>query len=109
MNSRNFKIGFLIITFGILFTSCTTTRFASLNNSDKDSQNIKVYTTQIPDKPYDEISYIQTDGSIFHTPQKLLNGLKQKGIELKADAIINVKYDFQAWYPIASGTAIKFK
>lgn len=26
----------------------------------------------------------------------------------EADAIIDIKYDFQAWYPVASGVAIKY-
>lgn len=94
---------FLILTI----TSCTTTRIAELTNST--NQTVELYTTIIPSKEYFEICYIQTDGGIYHTPQQLLNGLKKKASELKADAVINIKYDFQGWYPIVSGTAIKYK
>ena len=102
------KIIFLTIIFvSTIYCSCTTTRVASL--SQQSNENIELYTTKIPDKNYEEIYYIQTDGAIFHTPQQLLNGLKKKAFELNADAVINIKYDFQGIYPIISGTAIKYK
>lgn len=87
-------------------SSCTTTRVATLTKGDTDT--IELFTTKLPERKYIEISYIQVDGSVFHNPQPLLNGLKKKATELKADAVINIKYDFQAWYPIVSGTAIKY-
>lgn len=99
------------VLFGLIviaaLTSCTTTRVATLAKSK--SETIELYTTKIPDRFYEEISYIQADGGIFHTPQQLLNGLKKRAIELQADAVINIKYDFWAWYPVVSGTAIKYK
>ena len=101
---RKVLIGLIVIA---ALTSCTTTRVATLAKSE--SETIELFTTKIPDKSYEEISYIQTDGGIFHTPQKLLNGVKKKASELQADAVINIKYDFQAWYPVISGTAIKYK
>jgi len=61
----------------------------------------------MPQKDYNEICYIQTDSAIFHSPQRLLYGLKKKAIELEADAITDIKYDFQAEHPIASGIAMK--
>lgn len=105
---KNFKS--TIILLGLILvvtmTSCTTTRVATLTKSE--NETIELFTTKLPDKKYVEISYIQTDGGIFNTPQQLLNGLKKKAVELKADAVINIKYDFQSWYPIVSGTAIKY-
>jgi hypothetical protein len=105
---KNFKLknvlfGLILIT---IISSCTTTRVAKLTKGE--NETIELFTTKLPDRKYVEISYIQTDGGIFHTPQKLLNGMKKKAIELKADAIINIKYDYQAWYPFVSGTAIKY-
>lgn len=97
-------VGFIIVSF---LTSCTTTRVATLSKSE--NETIELFTTKTPNRNYVEISYIQTDGGIFHTPQKLLNGLKKKALGLQADAVINIKYDFQAWCPIVSGTAIKYK
>ncbi|GCD78986.1 hypothetical protein [Schleiferia thermophila] len=104
------KLKSTAVLFGLILvvtmTSCTTTRVATLTKGD--NETIELFTTKLPDKKYSEISYIQTDGAVFHTPQQLLNGLKKKAIELKADAVINIKYDFQAWYPVVSGTAIKY-
>jgi len=107
MKSQKIKIVLLGLIVAASLTSCTTTRVATLSKSK--NETIELFTTKLPVRSYVEIGYIQTDGAIFHTPQKLLNGLKKKAIELKADAVINIKYDFQAWYPIVSGTAIKYK
>lgn len=104
LKSKIVLLGFVAIA---VITSCTTTRVATLAKSQ--NETIEMFTTKIPDKNYDEISYIQTDGGIFHTPQQLLNGLKKKAAELQADAVINIKFDFQAWFPVVSGTAIKYK
>jgi len=101
---KNVLFGLMLIA---TISSCTTTRVATLTKGE--NETIELFTTKLPDRKYIEISYIQTDGGIFHTPQQLLNGLKKKATELKADAVINIKYDFQAWYPIVSGTAIKYK
>lgn len=108
MNSksiRKFTVGLFLIL--LTASSCTSTRIAILTTTENDE--IELFTTKLPQREYVEICYIQTDGSIFHTPQKLLDGLKKKGIELKADAIIDIKFDFQTWYPVASGIAIKYK
>lgn len=100
---KNFLFALMLIA---TLSSCTTTRVATLTKGE--NETIELFTTKLPDRKYSEISYIQTDGSVFHTPQHLLNGLKKKATALKADAIVNIKYDFQAWYPVVSGTAIKY-
>jgi len=100
---KNILFGLIIIA---KISSCTTTRVATLTKVE--NETIELFTTKVPDRKYVEISYIQTDGAIFNTPQQLLNGLKKKAIELKADAVLNIKYDFQTWYPVVSGTAIKY-
>jgi hypothetical protein len=105
---KNFKSNLVLLglILVVTMTSCTTTRVANLTKGE--NETVELFTTKLPDKKYVEISYIQTDGGVFHTPQQLLNGLKKKAVELKADAVINIKYDFQAWYPVVSGTAIKY-
>ncbi len=87
-------------------SSCTTTRVAVLTKAE--NETVELFVTKLPARDYDEICYIQTDGAVYHTPQQLLNGLKKKAAELKADAVIHIKYDFQAWYPLVSGIAIKY-
>ena len=104
---QTIKILLGLISTLIITTSCTTTRIATLTTDE--NEKIELFTSKLPQHDYIEICYIETSGAIFHTPQNLLNGLKKKAKELEADAIINIKYDFQAWYPIASGIAIKYK
>lgn len=94
------------LMLALTITSCTTTRVATLTKAE--NETVELFTTKLPDRKYLEICYIETSGAIFHTPQNLLNGLKKKAIEIKADAVINIKYDFQGLYPIVSGTAIKY-
>lgn len=105
---KKFKSSLLLLVLisVVIISSCLTTRVATLTKDE--NENLELFTTKLPDRKYVEINYIQTDGGIFHTPQQLLNGLKKKAIEIKADAVINIKYDFQAWYPVVSGTAIKY-
>lgn len=105
---KNLKSNLLIllIIFAFIMTSCTTTRVANLTKEE--NETIELFTTKIPDRKYVEICYIETSGGVFHTPQQLLNGLKRKAEEIKADAVVNIKYDFQAWYPIVSGIAIRY-
>jgi hypothetical protein len=103
MKSKYVLLGLIVIS---ALTSCTTTRVAILSKSENDK--VELFTTKIPDRNYIEINYILTDGAIYHTPQQLLNKLKKKAVELQADAVINIKYDFQGWNPFVSGTAIKY-
>lgn len=88
----------------MLLSSCTTTRTAVINRSEA----LEVYTTKLPGRPYEELNYIETSGGIFHTPQHLMNGLTKAASAQGADAVINVRYDFQGWWPLVSGTTIRY-
>jgi hypothetical protein len=103
------KKRFLLIGFALTISvsSCIVSRVASLATSE--AEGIELYTTKIPERSFVEISYIQTEGSAISTPQQLLNGLKKKAIQLNADAIINIRYDFRGEAPVVSGTAIRYK
>ncbi|MDD2385646.1 MAG: hypothetical protein PHP52_02565 [Bacteroidales bacterium] len=105
---RTIKIITIVITTALItcLTSCVTTKTANLTLSE--NNKLELYTSIIPDRNYTEIAYIEASGGVFHTPQNLLNGLIKKSIELNADALINIKYDFQCLNPIASGTAINY-
>ncbi len=95
------------IMASITFTSCVSTFVANLQRtSDKE---VEVFTTIKPTREYIELKYIQVDGSIFSRPEKLLTKLTERAKKEGADAVINVKYDFQFTWPIISGTAIKYK
>jgi hypothetical protein len=91
----------------LTITSCVTTQVANLQRtSDKE---VVVFTTTKPDKEYVELKYIQADGAVFHSSEKLLKKLTERAKNEGADAIINVRYDYQFWWPYVSGTAIKYK
>ncbi len=105
---RTIKIITIVITTALItcLTSCVTTRTANLTLYE--NNKLELYTSIIPNQSYTEIAYVEASGGVFHTPQNLLNGLIKKAIEVNADALINIKYDFQCLYPIASGTAISY-
>lgn len=69
--------------------------------------------SNLPDKPYEEIIYIEASGSIFHGKKALLKKLKQKAEKENADAIVNVKFSYIPWVassiPMVDGIAIKYK
>jgi len=95
----------LLISFSL--TSCVSTYVANLQRtSDKE---VEVFTTIKPTREYMELKYIQVDGAVFNQPEKLLTKLTERAKKEGADAVINVKYDFQWTWPIISGTAIKYK
>lgn len=107
MKTKNsFIISFLMISIFII-SGCVTTRVVNLPNPSGDGVN--VYITATPDRLYTEIKYIQVDGAIFHTPEKMMASLSEMAKAEGADAVINVKFDYQAWYPVLSGVAIKYQ
>jgi len=89
-----------------------TTQSAYLQSS-KESKDIEVFMTKLPDKPYEEIIYIESSGSVFHTQKALLKKLKQRAEKENADAIVNVKFSYIPWVlmsiPMVDGIAIKYK
>lgn len=104
--TRQFKL-LLVLFIYFLINSCVTVQVANLQKlTDKE---VVVYTTTKPNKEYVELKYIQADGAVFHSAETLLKKLKERAQIDSADAIINVKYDYQFWWPYVSGTAIKFK
>jgi hypothetical protein len=107
--TNNLKKSGLIfgLLISITLTSCVSTYVANLQRtSDKE---VEVFTTIKPTKEYIELKYIQVDGAVFNQPEKLLTKLTQRAKKEGADAVINVKYDYQWTWPIISGTAIKYK
>lgn len=91
----------------LLFTGCVTTQVA--NFQMETSSDIEIFYASHPNKEYAEIMYIQADGGVFHSSAKLLEKLKERGKEEGADAIVNVQFDYQFWWPNVSGIAIKYK
>lgn len=95
----------ILVIFSI--TSCVTTQVANLQR--KTTSDIEIYYASQPSKEYTEIMYIQADGSIFHSSEKLLQKLKDRGKTEGADAIVNITFNYQFWWPNVSGVAVKYK
>ena len=98
----------LISVFAItlFMCSCATVTVVSLQSTGE--KNIEIYTTKLPSQTYSEIKFIQVSGSIFHGPDRLLKKLTERAKKEGADAVINVKYDYQFWWPNVSGTLVKY-
>ena len=101
------KMGFILLATALMsLTSCVTTQVASIQPVNE--EDIAVFTTTKPAREYTELKYIQAEGSIFHKPEKLLQKLRQRAKEEGADAIIDVRYRYQFWWPYVEGTAVKY-
>lgn len=96
-----------IFAIAVLLYGCATVSVVSLQSTG--DKNIEIYTTKLPSQSYSEIKLIQVSGSIFHGPDKLLKKLTERAKNEGADAVINVKYDYQFWWPNVSGTLVKYK
>jgi hypothetical protein len=108
MNSLYKKTNFLLVLLLLgTGTSCVSTYVANLQRSS--DKEVEVFTTLTPTQGYVELKYIRVDGAAFHTPEKLLKKLSERAKKEGADALINVRYDFQWTWPVVSGTAIKYK
>ncbi|MBI4931645.1 MAG: hypothetical protein HY841_12825 [Bacteroidetes bacterium] len=102
----------LLLSALTILSSCITTSTARLQPS-AGSNDMEVFMTTLPAKPYDEISYIEASGSIFHTQKALLRKLKQRAAKEGADALIQVTFSYIPWalmsIPTVEGVAIKYK
>ena len=90
----------------LILTGCVTTQVANLRPINE--EDVEVFTTTEPVEKYRELKYVRAEGSIFHNPEKLLQKLRQRAEAEGADAVINVQYGYQFWWPYVEGTAIKF-
>lgn len=101
----------------ILFTlsSCTSTQYVLLDNSDKKGPQIDIYLSGIqkPSKDYEILAYIETTGSAFTLHNKLVKGLKKKAAKLGGDAVIEVNFFYIPWgfssLPSVEGVVVKYK
>lgn len=97
----------LIAAFIFCLSGCVTVSVANLQRTSQ--KEIPVYMVKMPDKEYTELNYLQADGTVFTTHEKLLKKLTEKAKKQGADAVINVKYGYVFWIPFVTGVAIKYK
>lgn len=106
MRNLNFIL-FLGLFISLTMISCVTTQVANLQRTPE--KEVEVFMTTKPTREYVELKYIQADGAIFHNSEKLMKKLSERAKKEGADAVINVRYDYQFWWPYVSGIAIKYK
>lgn len=97
----------------LFFSSCVSTQVARLNVAQKNEGQLEVYMTSLPNRPYEELVYLESSASIFHSKKALLKKLKRKALKENADAIVAVKFGYIPWIsagiPMVEGVAIKYK
>jgi uncharacterized protein YbjQ (UPF0145 family) len=97
----------VLVAIVFLFTSCVTTQ---VTNTKKESANdVEMFFSKKPSGEYEEIMFIQADGSVFHSSKTLIKKLKQRAKQEGCDAVIDIRFDYQFWWPNVSGIAIKYK
>lgn len=94
--------------------SCTSSQYVELKTPVQRENEIAVYLeSEIPEKSYERLGYIETSGWIFTSNKKLLKGLRAKAESVGADAVINVDFDYiphvSTGIPTVSGIAVKWK
>lgn len=104
-----------LITCVLLLSSCATTAFVSnVQTLPKYTKTIDIYfgNQQIA-KEYQVIGYVNASGWVFTSEKQLLKSLIGKAEELKADAIISVKYSYIPHFligiPYCEGVLISYK
>lgn len=91
----------------ILFTSCATTHVAKKQSPNQ--TKVELYFAEKPSKQFKEVAFLEADGSIFHSPEKLLRKLEKRAEEERYDAIISIRFDSKFWWPTVSGIGIKYE
>jgi len=97
----------LILCVALISAQCIAVKSANLQRNS--AKEVAVFSTQIPNKEYIELKYLQVEGSAFSTPEKLIKTLSEKAKKEGADAVINVQYAYIVYLPYVWGIAIKYK
>ena len=92
------------LSASILLTSCVSTQVASLKPSD--SSDIAVYVAGLATPAVTPVLYIEASGGILTTKKQLIRGLKSRAKrEPGVDAVVNVRFGYQGFYPFVEGVA----
>ena len=93
-----------LLSAGLSLGGCATARFTPL----ADPATTNVYFSTMPDRPYREIGFVEYEGTIFSHREQLLKRLVERKAMVHGDAIIQVRFDYEFWWPRASGIIIKY-
>jgi hypothetical protein len=100
-----YKSSILIFVL-ILFGSCTSTN--TISKLQHQYQDMEIYMVQLPDRQFQEISFIEVTGGRPIGINSLMNGLVEKARNEGADGLVNVRLDSKGNMVNVSGIAIKF-
>ena len=99
------KLGKLVAVMALLVCfGCSSTRNMSLT-----TQSSGLYYSKLPERPYQEMAYVEATGSIFTSRQHLTRKLQQEQARSQGDALIQVRHDFVFWWPHASAIVVKYQ
>ncbi len=89
----------------MLLSGCASARLTPLPEPGA----ARVFFSQLPSRPYQEVAHVEYTGSIFSSRTQLLRRLQERQTKAQGDALVQVRYDFVLWYPHASGIVIKYQ
>jgi hypothetical protein len=102
-----------LLALGTFLGGCATgtgelTSTSSTKYAPTDPAAIKIYQTQLPTAPYDEIGRVSVDKynivGIGSTNEQMMTELRRKAADMGGDAIVSITQDFASM----SGVVVKF-
>lgn len=90
----------------MLFASCTSSREIPISESKYDG--MEIYTSQVVDRQFREITIIQVTGGWLAGPRTKMNRLVRQARKAGANGLINVKYNVIDGENRLTGTAVEF-
>ncbi len=97
----------LIGAMMLVFTSCFDTQFISVSNVNNATEKVKLYFTEKPTQPYQEIGLISI-GTQADDSKKNLDKLRKEVLKRNGDAAMNITFLNTRSNNIISAVVIKF-
>jgi hypothetical protein len=102
---RNF-LRLIFALFLIGTAGCATTR--SIPTQENSYEGMEIYSSKIPDKPFQEISFIEVSGGWPTGPKALMNRMVKRARKEGANGIVNVRLISWEKHFTVSGTSVNF-
>jgi len=81
----------IVVLLGLLITGCCKVQYAPFISDkfpSKPVDEIIIYHSSCPDRPYTEIGIIEVNAPPAASLSRIINAIKQKASEIGADAVI---------------------
>lgn len=101
---KHFSLLLILLTFYL--SACVTSQ--TVNLTALTTNQIPVYLTQKPDRPYTEIRHITVEGTLFNSNEAMMKKLISRAKAEGADALVEVKVMYQYTWPRIVGVAVKW-